>query len=145
MLDILTQSEAVAVLCLLMIGADDEIRPEELTAMLDNPFFVEYITENIRPHKDFLLKFNTTKEKHGEQALEEKAIHSLKDAFPAYQLKTLALMMLIAGADDHYDQQEKELLARVAVKLGVEVDTVQPELERMRRAVLTQKVQPSDT
>lgn len=144
MLDVLTKSEAVAILGMLMINADDAVKQEEITSMLNNPFFLKHVDEKIGAHKKFLRRFTQARKQYGDKALEEKAIATLKSAFPAFQLKTLALMTLIAGADDHYDSTEKELIARVATSLGVRVEEVQPELEKMKEAILNQDSPPEE-
>lgn len=140
MLEIPSTSEAVAILCLLMVGADNEVRMEEVNAMLNNPFFVEHVRNNIGPHQQFLKRFNQAKAETGEEALEKRAIKALKSAFPAFQLKTLAMLTLIAGADDEYDQREKELMARIASKLGVAMGDVEPELAKMKETILSQAI-----
>jgi len=144
MLDVLSKSEAVAVLCLLMVSADDEIRLEELSSMLNNPFFQEHVTNKIGSHKRFLAKFNKAKASFGENALEQKALSVLKPAFPAFQTKMLALLTLIAGADDNYDQSEKELMARLSSELGIPMSSIEPELEKMKEAILNQSIQEKD-
>lgn len=138
MLDVLSQSEAVAVLCLLMVGADNEIKQEEISSMLGNPFFVEHVAEKIGPHKKFLKRFNQAKMQAGAGALEKKAVGVLRTAFPAFQIKVLALMTLIAGADGDYDQSEKELMARVSTEMGIKMEEIEPELEKMKEAILNQ-------
>lgn len=140
MLDILSKPEAVGVLCLLMVSADNEIRMEEISTMLNNPFFIEHVTNKIGSHKKFLKRFQKARAEVGANTLEQKSIAVLKTTFPAFQLKVLALLTLIAGADDKYEQQEKELIARIATQLGVSIEDVQPELEKMREAILNQPV-----
>lgn len=134
MLDTMTTSEAVAVLCLRMVGADESIKPEELTTMLSNPFFLEHVSEKIGPHGKFLRKYNQARKHLGGAGIEKKAIASLKSGFPALQIKTLALMTLIAGADGEYDQTEKELVARVATEFKIPVEDIEPELGKMQEA-----------
>jgi len=137
MKDVLTTSEGVAVLCLLMVGADAEIKQEELASMLGNPFFQEHVADKIGPHKKFLKLFTAAKRSLGADALEKKAIAALNKGFPALKLKTLALMTLIAGADDDYDQLEKELVARVAIGLHINMEEIEPEFKKMKAAALT--------
>jgi len=136
MLELLKKSEAVAVLCLLTVNANDEIKLEELSSMLGNPFFIEHVTDKIGPHPRFLQEFSKTKAQLGETGMEKKAIAALKSAFPAFQVKTLALMTHIATADDEYDQSEKTLIARVAKELGVPIEDINPEVEKMQEAII---------
>ncbi len=138
MLDVFTTPESVAVLSLLMVGANEEIKLEELSSMIDNPFFAEHVAEKIGPHKEFLNKYNEVKKILGKNGLEKKATTALKGAFPALQIKTVAMMSIIAGADEVYDQQEKELLARVASELGVALKDVDPEMEKMQEGIIEQ-------
>lgn len=135
MMDVLNTPEAVAVLCLLMVGADSEIKQEELASMLTNPFFQEHVAEKIGPHPEFLQKYNQAKKQHGKDALEKRAIKALKSGFPALQLKTLALMTLIAGADGDYDKTEKELAVRVSTALNIPIGDVDSELEKMKEGI----------
>ena len=135
MMDILTTPEAVAVLCLLMVGADEDVRQEELASMLANPFFQEHVADKIWPHDKFIRSFNTLKANIGKNALEAKAVSTLKSAFPAMRIKTLALMTQIAGADGDYAQSEKELVVRISTALGIAINDVDQELEKMRVAV----------
>ena len=65
MLDRMTTPEAVTVLCLLMVAADGEIRQEELTSMLENPFFKEHVGEKIGSSKKFLKRYVAAKKKVG--------------------------------------------------------------------------------
>ncbi|QJB57530.1 TerB family tellurite resistance protein [Pseudodesulfovibrio sp. zrk46] len=145
MLDTLSQPEAVCILCLLMVGADDEVKMEEISSMLNNPFFKEHVTQKIGSHRKFLKRFKKAKAEVGAKALEQKAITVIKTTFPAFQLKLLALLTLIAGADNNYDQQEKELIARIATNLGVSIEDVQPELEKMREAILNMPIRDDDS
>ncbi len=140
MLEVLSKSEAVAVLCLLMAGADDEIRMEEISSMLNNPFFKEHVTNKIGNHKRFLKSFNTARSEQGKEALEMRAVKIIKSAFPAFQLKVLALLTLIAGADENYDQSEKEMMARLATELGISMASIQPELDKMKEAILNESL-----
>lgn len=144
MLDVLSKSEAVAVLCLLMVGADDEIKLEELSSMLNNPFFQEHVTDKIGPHRLFLNKFNQARANGNESVLEKKAIGVLKSAFPAFQLKMLALLTIIAGADDDYDQSEKEFMARLTSEFGIPMASIEPELQKMKEAIRNQASQDND-
>jgi len=144
MLEIPSTSEAVAILSLLMVGVDDEIKMEEINAMLNNPFFVEHVTSKIGPHQEFLKKYNQAKDETGEANLENRAINALKSAFPAFQLKALAMLTLIAGADEHYDQREKELMARIASQLDISMKDVEPVLSKMKEAILDQAIDESD-
>lgn len=136
MLDILSQPEAAAVLCLLMIDANGESKPEEVGSMLSNPFFKEHISDKIGHPAEFLKNFRITIESIGPSGLEKKAVAALKGGYPAFQVKTLAMMTLIAGADQDFDQTEKELMARVSTNLGVTMDEVAPELDKMKQAIL---------
>jgi len=135
MLDPMTTPEAVAVLCLLTIGANDAVKEEEVTSMLGSPFFREHVSEKIGPHRQFLKEYVWALKKVGKSGLEERAVAKLKTAYPALQVKTIAIMTHIAGADGEYSRTEKELVARVAVTLGVAMRDVQPELERLKEAV----------
>jgi len=135
MLDQLTTPEAVTVLALLMVGADGETKLEELASMLGNPFFKEHVAEKIGHPQNFIKKYNDTKTALGTEKLEDKAVSALKSAFPAFRVKTLALMSIIAGADNDFDQKEKELVARVSTALGVSMDDVGPEIEKMNEAL----------
>lgn len=132
--DIMTTAEGVAVLCLLMAGADRVFKQEELASMLNNPFFLEHVSEKLGPHDEFLQQFLAARKTLGTEELEKKAITALKSAFPTFKVKTLATMTLIAGADDDYTQPEKELAARVATALKVDFKEVQQEIEKMRQA-----------
>jgi len=144
MLELLKKSEAVTVLCLLTVNANDEIKLEELSSMLGNPFFIEHVTDKIGPHPRFLQEFSKTKAQLGESGMEKKAIAALKSAFPAFLVKTLALMTLIATADDEYDQSEKTLIARVAKELGVPIEDINPEVEKMQEAILNKPEAPQE-
>ncbi len=137
-MDVLTTPEAVTVLCLLMIGADEDNKPEEIESMLNNPFFIKHIAEKIGPHRDFLKKYNQAIGTLGEERLERVAVSVLKSAYPAFRTKTLALMTLIAGADNEYDHREKLLMARVATALGIPMEEIGPELGKMKNAILMQ-------
>ena len=136
-MDLLTHHEASAVLCLLMIEANNENKPEEVQSMLKNPFFMQHIADKIGSPKKFLRKYNEGMGKLGEQGMERIAITTLKGAYPAFRLKTLALMTLIAGADEDYDQEEKELVARVTLALRVPMEDIAPELEKMKNSIVT--------
>lgn len=140
MIETITTPEAVTVLCLLMVRADGEIRHEELTSMLENPFFQKHVGDKIGPAKKFLKKYSADKQRHGVDAMEQAAIKQLKTAFPALQTKTLALMTLIAGADDEYAQQEKDLMARAATALGIPFADVDHEMNRMNQAIIDREV-----
>ncbi len=140
MKDTLTTPEAVAVLCLLMVGADTEIKQEELASMLGNPFFQEHVSDKIGPHPKFVKTFNAAKQSIGSRELEKKAIAALNKGFPALKLKTLALMTTIAGADNEYDQLEKELVVRVATALKIPVEEIEPEFKKMKAAAVTQQL-----
>ena len=144
MLDILNPVEAAAVLCMLMIGANGENKPEEVGSMLTNPFFKQHIAEKIGHPAAFLKKYNQSLEALGPSGLEKKSLATLKGAYPAFQLKTLAMMTLIAGADDEYDQTEKELMARVSTNLGISMDELSPEVEKMKASILEDKESPAD-
>lgn len=144
MLDILNQAEAAAVLCLLMLGANGENKPEEVGSMLTNPFFKEHIADKLGQPTEFLKKYNQSIDSVGPSGLEKKAVAGLKGAYPAFQLKTLAMMTLIAGADDDYDQTEKELMARVSTNLGISMDELAPEVEKMKAAILESKEPPPE-
>ena len=100
MMDQLTTPEAVTVLALLMVGADGETKPEELSSMLANPFFREHVADKIGPPMEFIQKYNQTKNAEGAEKLEKKAVTALKSGFSAFRIKTLALMTIIAQADD---------------------------------------------
>lgn len=132
MADEMTIQEAAAVLCLLMVGVDGEIRQEELASMLENPFFKSHVGDKLGPGKQFLKQYMAAKEQMGAEALETHALDQLKTTYPAFKTKTLALMTLIAGADNEYHQKEKEFMARAATVLGIPVQDVQHELSRMQ-------------
>ena len=144
MLNILNPAEATAVLCMLMINANGENKPEEVGSLLTNPFFKQYIVEKIGHPGEFLKKYNQALNSAGPSGLEKKSVAVLKGAYPAFQLKTLALMTLIAGADDDYDQTEKELMARVSTNLGITMDELAPEVEKMKTAILEDKESPPE-
>lgn len=139
MIGTMTPPEAIAILSLLMVDADNEIKTEEITAMLSNPFFAEHVTEKLGDHKAFLKQFIDVKQAMGKQKLEAHAIKILKNAFPALQLKTVALLTLIADADGVFDQKEKELVARVALELKIKAEEVDPELQKMRESIQHQE------
>ena len=136
MLDILNQAEAAAVLCLLMLGANGENKPEEVGSLLTNPFFKEHLADKLGQPTEFLKKYKQSIDAIGPSGLEKKAVAGLKGAYPAFQLKTLAMMTLIAGADNDYDQTEKELMARVSTHLGISMGELAPEVEKMKAAIL---------
>ncbi len=83
-------------------------------------------------------------EEQGKQELERKAVATLKGAYPAFRIKTLALMTLIAGADEKFDQPEKELIARVSTGLGITMQEIEPEVRKMKNVILKNDVQPND-
>lgn len=138
MIGTMTPPEAIAVLSLLMVGADNEIKQEELTSMFANPFFTDHVSEKIGPHPAFLKKYNEARKELGVRRLELYALKSMRNAFPALQIKTVALLTLIADADGDFDQKEKELVARVATELGVSAQEVEPELAKMKTAIQQQ-------
>ena len=144
MIESMTSQEAAAVLGVMMIGADGANRPEELRSMLDNPFFKAHIAEHVPSPGAFLRDFNNAMGVLGESGLERKAIDAIKTAFPAFQLKTLAMLTLIAGANDDYHQNEKALMARAVTALRFTMDDVAPELEKMRAAVAEQNENQED-
>lgn len=135
MIGTMTPPEAIAILSLLMASADDEITMDEITTMLSNPFFTEHVSDKIGDHKAFLHQFLKLKQTLGKQKLEEQAIKVIKNGFPALQLKTVALLTLIADADGIFDQKEKELIARVATTLNIKAEEVDPELQKMRKKI----------
>ncbi|MDC0335610.1 TerB family tellurite resistance protein [Pseudodesulfovibrio sp.] len=138
MSDALTTPEAVAILSLLMVGADSEVRVEELSSMISNPFFAEHVTDKIGPHKEFIKKYNGIKKAIGNEAMEANAIAALKGAFPALQVKTIALMTFIAEADGTVEKQESELIDRVMQALSVATKDVDPEKKKMQETMEAQ-------
>ena len=144
MLDILNPAEAAAVLCMLMLGANGENKPEEVGSMLTNPFFKEHIAEKIGHPAEFLKKYNQSIDAMGPSGLEKKSIAALNGGYPAFKLKTLAMMTLIAGADNDYDRTEKELMARVSTNLGISMEELAPEVEKMKAAILETKEPPPE-
>lgn len=144
MKDVLTTAEGVAVLCLLMVRADKEIKQEELASMLNNPFFTEHVADKIGPHDTFITNFNHACKRLGTESLEKKAIAALSKGFPAIQLKTIALLTMIAGADGDYAQTEKELVARVATGLKIKVADAEHEVQRMRASIREQAKHKED-
>jgi len=144
MLDILNPAEAAAVLCMLMLGANGENKPEEVGSMLASPFFKEHIAKKIGHPTQFIKKYNQSIDAIGLSGLEEKSVAALKGAYPAFQLKTLAMMTLIAGADDEYDRTEKELMARVSTHLGISMEELTPEVTKMKATILDNEEIPSE-
>ena len=134
MMEQLTTPEAVTVLALLMVGADGETKLEELASMLANPFFREHVAEKIGQPMKFIQKYNQTKNAAGADGMEKRAVTALKSSFPAFRIKTVALMTIIAQADDNFDDNEKILVARVSKALSVSMDDVGPEIEKMNEA-----------
>lgn len=128
----LTTPEGVAVLCLLTIGANEEIKHEELTSMLNNPFFIEHVADKIGPHKTFIKDFLAMKAEVGEEELEKRAMAALSQGFPALKLKTLALMTLIGEADGDFDKREKALVVRIAGGLDHTMQEIEAEVEKMK-------------
>ncbi len=141
MIGTMTQPESIAILSLLMVGADQDIKLEEISSMLNNPFFAEHVSEKLGDHKVFLQKYNEAKKALGITGLESQALKVLKSAFPALQIKTVALLTLIADADGDFDQKEKELVARVAVELNVTAKDADPELQKMKDTIKQQAEQ----
>lgn len=129
----INEEQAAVMLCMLMVGADNEIKQEELAAMLTNPFFEEHVAEGLGPHKEFLKKYNEAKASMGIEKLEKLAVSVLNKSLPAFRHKTLALMTVIANADGSYDDSEKELIDRVSQAFDVPESEVQDELEKMER------------
>lgn len=144
MIGTMTQPESIAILSLLMVGANEEIKLEEISSMLNNPFFAEHISEKIGDHQEFLKRYNEAKKAIGKAGIEKHAIKTLKAAFPALQIKTVALLTLIADADGHFDQKEKELVARVATELKVSASDAEPELQKMREGLKLQAEQAAE-
>jgi len=143
-MDILNTTEAATVLCLLMLSANNENKPEEIGSILVNPFFIDHVSDKLGPPKDFIEKYNLALEEQGKKELERKTVATLKGAYPAFRIKTLALMTLIAGADEKFDQPEKELIARVSTGLGITMQEIEPEVRKMKNVILKNDVQPND-
>jgi len=140
----MTPPESVAVLCLLTVGADKKIRLEEITSMIQNSFFQEHVMDKISPHHSFLERYKQALKMEGPEKLEARAIAALSSDFTALKLKTVALMLLIAEADGEFDDMEKALIGRVAKSLKLNPAEAQTELQKMKKAVLTEK-QEKDT
>lgn len=126
----MNEQEAAAILCLLLISADGEIRHEELSFMLSSPFFQKHVSDGIEPHQEFLQKYELVKSKIGREGLEKVAVSYLSKAFPAFQHKTLALMRLIAEDNDNYSGLEKDMVTRVAEALNVSMEDVDAEVDK---------------
>lgn len=146
MSDTISEQEAAVMACLLVIEADGDIRQDELSAMLANPFFDEHLAGSIGPHMDFIQKFNQAKAKMGMEKIEELAVSVLNKGLPAFRHKTLALMTLIANADGEFDDREQEVINRMAETLDVSKGEMEAELEKMEKLAETNAKQekPAD-
>lgn len=145
-MDKLTTHEAAAVMCLLTIRANNEHKPVEVELMVSNRFFSTHILNKIDSPRSFVQRYNEGLRRIGPDKMEQLALSSLKSAYPAFRTKTLALMTLIASADNEYDQNEKDLIARTSLALSVTMEDIQPEIDKMQpEAPLNPTSTPEET
>ncbi len=73
-MDILNTTEAATVLCLLMLSANNENKPEEIGSILVNPFFIDHVSDKLGPPRDFIENTIWPWRNKGNRNLKEKPL-----------------------------------------------------------------------